>query len=77
MRVLRFSITPLGADLRPIAAEHDMADRTITTITETINGGESTPNKPFFLYLPYTPPHWPLQLFEDDIAKYRGKHKID
>ena len=32
-------------------------------------------DKPFFLYLAYTAPHWPLQAFEDDIAKYRGKYK--
>ncbi len=31
--------------------------------------------QPFFLYLAYTAPHWPLQAFEDDIAKYRGKYK--
>jgi arylsulfatase len=31
---------------------------------------------PFFLYLAYTAPHWPLQAFEDDIAKYRGKYKV-
>jgi arylsulfatase len=30
---------------------------------------------PYFLYLAYTAPHWPLQAFEDDIAKYRGKYK--
>ncbi|MDA7916385.1 sulfatase-like hydrolase/transferase [Verrucomicrobia bacterium] len=30
--------------------------------------------KPFFLYLAYTAPHWPLQAFEEDIAKYRGKY---
>ena len=32
--------------------------------------------KPFFLYLAYTAPHWPLQAFEDDIAKYRGRYRI-
>ena len=32
--------------------------------------------RPSFLYLAYTAPHWPLQAFEDDIAKYRGKYKI-
>jgi arylsulfatase A-like enzyme len=32
--------------------------------------------RPAFLYLAYTAPHWPLQAFEDDIAKYRGKYKI-
>ncbi|MBL9158987.1 MAG: sulfatase-like hydrolase/transferase [Verrucomicrobiales bacterium] len=30
---------------------------------------------PFFLYLAYTAPHWPLQAHEEDIAKYRGKYK--
>ena len=31
--------------------------------------------KPFFLYLAYTAPHWPMQAHEADIAKYRGKYK--
>ena len=31
---------------------------------------------PFFLYLAYTAPHWPIQAHEKDIAKYRGKYKI-
>ncbi|MEM0967996.1 MAG: sulfatase-like hydrolase/transferase [Verrucomicrobiota bacterium] len=32
-------------------------------------------DRPSFLYLAYTAPHWPLQAFEDDIAKYRGRYK--
>ena len=31
--------------------------------------------KPFFLYLPYTAPHWPLHAWPEDIAKYKGKYK--
>jgi len=31
---------------------------------------------PFFLYLPYTAPHFPLHAWPEDIAKYRGKYKI-
>lgn len=30
--------------------------------------------RPFFLYLAYTAPHWPLHAYEADIAKYRGKY---
>lgn len=30
---------------------------------------------PFFLYLSYTAPHWPLQAHEEDIAKYRGNYR--
>lgn len=30
--------------------------------------------KPFFLYLAYTAPHWPLQAPGEDIARYRGNY---
>ncbi len=30
--------------------------------------------KPFFLYLAYTAPHWPMQAREADIQKYKGKY---
>lgn len=36
---------------------------------------EETPKKePFFMYLAYTAPHWPLHALPEDIAKYRGKY---
>lgn len=31
-------------------------------------------NNPFFLYLAYTAPHWPLHAKKKDIDKYRGKY---
>jgi len=30
--------------------------------------------QPFFLYLAYTAPHWPLHALPEDIEKYRGKY---
>lgn len=33
-------------------------------------------SKPFFLYLAYTAPHWPLQALPEDIAKYKGRYDI-
>ena len=33
-------------------------------------------SKPFFLYLAFNAPHWPLQAPEEEIAKYRGKYDI-
>ncbi|MDB5014484.1 MAG: sulfatase, partial [Daejeonella sp.] len=33
-------------------------------------------NKPFFLYMAYNAPHWPLQALPEDIAKYKGKYSI-
>lgn len=32
--------------------------------------------KPFFLYLAYTAPHYPLHAWPEDIEKYRGKYMI-
>jgi arylsulfatase len=32
--------------------------------------------KPFFLYLAFNAPHWPLQAKPEDIAKYKGKYAI-
>jgi len=31
--------------------------------------------QPFFLYLAYTSPHWPLHAWPEDIEKYRGKYR--
>ena len=31
-------------------------------------------NKPFFQYVAFTAPHWPLHAWEDDIVKYEGKY---
>ncbi len=30
--------------------------------------------KPFFMYVAYTAPHWPMHAKESDIAKYKGKY---
>jgi arylsulfatase len=31
-------------------------------------------DKPFFLYLAYNAPHWPLHAFPEDIKKYQGRY---
>ncbi len=33
-------------------------------------------DRPFFLYLPYSAPHFPIHARTEDIAKYRGKYKL-
>jgi arylsulfatase len=35
-----------------------------------------TSEEPFFLYVAYTAPHWPLHARDEDIARYRGKYKL-
>lgn len=37
-------------------------------------GDYSQKPDPFFMYLAYTAPHWPLHAWPEDIAKYRGKY---
>lgn len=32
-------------------------------------------DRPFFLHVSYTAPHWPLHAFEEDIARYRGQYR--
>ncbi|TPX31145.1 hypothetical protein SmJEL517_g05460 [Synchytrium microbalum] len=48
------------------------------TFTDKLLGffKDRNPNeeRPFFAYLPFTAPHWPLQAPEDIIAKYRGRY---
>ena len=31
-------------------------------------------NEPFFLYVAYTAPHWPLHARQEDVERYRGKY---
>ncbi|HSW47247.1 MAG TPA: arylsulfatase [Phycisphaerae bacterium] len=38
--------------------------------------GQRGSDKPFFLYVAYTAPHWPLHAWPEDIARYRGKYRI-
>lgn len=33
-------------------------------------------DKPFFMYLAYTAPHWPLHALPEDIAKYENTYKV-
>lgn len=43
-------------------------------LLEYMKNGEDT-GKPFFAYLAFTAPHWPLHAPDEDIAKYEGRYK--
>lgn len=34
---------------------------------------QAHPDQPFFQYVAYTAPHWPLHAHDDDIARYKGR----
>lgn len=46
-----------------------ITDRTVESINNFSNS-----NEPFFMYVAYTAPHWPLHAKPEDIAKYKGKY---
>ncbi|UYV38434.1 arylsulfatase [Rhodobacteraceae bacterium D3-12] len=46
-----------------------ISDKAVDMVGEAVGEG-----KPFFLYLAYTAPHWPLQAHAEDIARYQGTY---
>jgi arylsulfatase len=48
-----------------------ITDHAITFVKE-----QQKENKPFFLYLAFNAPHWPLQALPEDIEKYKGRYDI-
>ncbi len=62
--------TPIAPDKPNYYYTDALSDNAVAYIAEAANKPE-----PFFLYLAYTSPHWPLHALESDIAKYRGRYK--
>ncbi|MBN8441503.1 MAG: arylsulfatase [Thauera sp.] len=50
------------------------SDAFASKLIEYLKSGETT-GKPFFGYLAFTAPHWPLHAPDADIAKYEGRYK--
>jgi len=59
---------------------YDFPDDYYTTNAFTDNAisfiSEQKDKKPFFLYLAYTAPHWPLQAQKEDIALFQDKYLV-
>lgn len=78
----RGGLSRVGAD-KPIYAEEDRyvefdelpgdfysTDYFATRLIDFL--GEDDGGRPFFAYLPFSAPHWPLQAPDEDLGKYRG-----
>jgi arylsulfatase len=50
-----------------------ISDQAVAYIDEHCRDHSGTP---FFAYVAYTAPHWPLHAHDDDIARYRGRFDI-
>ncbi len=56
-----------------LPADYYTTDAFTDTALEFIKNHQAD-GKPFFLYLAFNAPHWPLHAKPDDIAKYQGKY---
>jgi len=66
----------LASDNTPLPVPGDHFYTTDAFTDHAIEFINSTPkDKPFFLYVAYNAPHFPLQAPAEEIAKYRGKYK--
>ncbi|MEI9851878.1 MAG: arylsulfatase [Sphingomonas sp.] len=61
-----------GKPVTALPADFYSSDSFATKLIQYL--GEADKTKPFFAYLAFTAPHWPLQAPEADVAKYRGRY---
>jgi arylsulfatase len=76
---------PQGADHRHVTLDYDTItpDRNYYATNRFTDYAQlfmeqhlhEVPEKPFFLYLAYNAPHWPLHALPEDIEKYEGKYE--
>ena len=43
---------------------------------EFVREADRKDGRPFFLYVAYTAPHWPLHAWPEDVQKYRGQYMV-
>ncbi len=67
------SLTLDNTQLPPPKKDFYTTDAFVDNAIKFINDGPK--EKPFFLYLAFNAPHFPLMAPAEDIAKYRGKYK--
>ena len=60
--------------VEPDRPDYYFTDAVADNAAEYVRTAARQPN-PFFLYVAFTAPHWPLHAREEDIAKYKGRYK--
>ena len=62
---------------RPLAklpADFYSSDYFTTRLIDFLGERPKQADQPFFAYLAFTAPHWPLQAHPEDIARYKGRY---
>jgi len=65
-------VKPESTTDRPYYTTDAFTDYAIRFIGEEQTGKD----RPFFLYLAYTAPHWPLHAHQEEVKKYAGKYML-
>jgi arylsulfatase A-like enzyme len=64
-----------GEFVRELPKDFYSSDYFTTRLIEFLGAAKTEdPDQPFFAYLPFSAPHWPLQAPDAEIAKYRGRY---
>ena len=73
-----FDPKPLLHDDKVVTQEDPnmyFSDAVADNAVKMLNEHEASDDKPFFLHVTFTAPHWPLHAPEEDIARYEGKYR--
>lgn len=68
-------LTFMNTPVEPEGDDFYVTDAFTDYAVRFINENQQEGSRPFFLYLAYTSPHWPLNALAPEIEKYRGQYK--
>lgn len=68
-------LTYMNQSIEPEGKDFYITDAFTNYAIRFVEENTAQSEQPFFLYLAYTSPHWPLNALEKDIEKYRGRYK--
>jgi len=69
-----WTLTRDNDPIEPEGADYYLTDAIGRNAARYIDDAARRPD-PFFLYVGFTAPHWPLHAFESDIERYRGRYR--
>ena len=68
-------LTLMNDRVEPTGDDFYLTDALTDYAIQFINENQEVGAQPFFLYLAYTSPHWPLNALDGEVEKYRGRYK--
>ena len=71
-----FSLVDGMQSVRSVPKDFYMTDALTDRALKDVDEFSRDPQKPFFLYLAYTAPHWPLHARPEDLAKYKETYQV-